>query len=265
MPPIRPEDHAYHFRPAMLREIREQLKLTQAQMSDLLEIPVNTLSRWELGNNLPDANALAAIYAVAAERGLRPQFFEERKSAIMNRYSREVLVIQWDYQDLASDTEDIEDFCGELRKYIGLVFPRAKNFVAAAYTPSIHWLGETWKASRALRESEFDVKPLYFDANSELIAEGEKAFNLPPAINNRTIVVVSQWWSEWHSGVWLEAVHSGIDPKRTVYVLISNDGGYTDYLKRLQSAGIEVFVCGNGQPSEKLIKAVGPGPLHSDR
>lgn len=254
MAPIRPEDHAFVFQAVVLSETRRELGLNQAQLAELLDVPVNTLSRWERGSNLPDANALAALFSIAKERGVTPEFFKERRSVITNRHDRKTLVTQWDYQNMALEADDIEGFCPELREYMHLIFPRAEDFVAAAYTPPIHRLGTPWDVGANLKKAGFDVKPLHFNANQELVREGEKIFNLPPDPNNRTVVILTSWLG----GLWPTAIHEGIDPAKAVYVLISNDGGYTDFVKRLQAASVEVFVCGNNDCSERLVKAVGP-------
>lgn len=254
MAPIRPEDHAFVFQAAVLSELRRELGLNQAQLAEFLDVPVNTLSRWERGSNVPDANALAALYSIANDHGVTPEFFKERRGVIINRHNRKTLVGQWDYQNMAIETDDIEHFCHELHEYMRLVFPRAEDFVAAAYTSPIHGLRTSWDIGANLKKAGFDVKSLHFDADRELIREGERIFNLPPDPNNRTVVIPTSWFG----GIWPIAIHEGIDPTKAVYVLISNDGGYTDFVRRLQAASVEVFVCGNAHCSQRLVKAVGP-------
>ena len=232
MPPIRPEDHAYRFRPSMLRELREQLKLTQAQMADLLEIPVNTLSRWELGNNLPDANALAAIYSVAAGRGVKPQFFEERRSAMSKFKRRETRIIDWDFQNLALKDEYIEETCGELNGYLNAMCGSPSRLGQYAYVPA--WDGHLWGVEHSpqgkeLQKAGFKLFSCNVNADQKIIEDGKRVLGSP----------------------------SNFRPEETAYILISDDGDYAEYLGGIQSWGYETFVFGTDECSQKLIKAVG--------
>ena len=68
--PIRPEDHAFVFQASVLVDLRRKLDLNQAELAESLDVPVNTLSRWERGSNVPDANALAVLFSIAKERGV---------------------------------------------------------------------------------------------------------------------------------------------------------------------------------------------------
>ena len=245
MPPIRPEDHAYRFRPAMLRELREQLKLTQAQMADLLEIPVNTLSRWELGSNMPDANALAAIYSVAAERGVTPQFFEERRTPMTEKANRQNIVVQWDYQNFPFP-KDIIQFESHLLDYLRLMYQKAEKTFAKAYTSDL-------PTHKQFINSVFDVNLFSGNVDESLIRDAETIFGVsvnPLAAN----------LNDTSDGFWIDPLSrwpNAIDAEQSVYVLISNDGGYAKLLLALKEAGADVFVCGNAQCSGKLIKAVG--------
>ncbi len=226
MPPIRPEDHAYRFRPAVLRELRGRLNLTQAQMADLLEIPVNTLSRWELGNNLPDANALAAIYSVAAERGVTPHFFEERRKAVSKRKIRKDRIIDWDFQNLSVNDGIIKDIAKELIEYMDCAFGRSSSDVLYAY---VSVMGHNSSQKQALQEADFEVIQCYFNADQKIIEDGKGLFD----------------------------TNSNFNPEESAYVLISDDGDYADFLKGFLSAGVETFVFGTNECSQKLIKAVG--------
>lgn len=70
----------YEFNRDALIETRKLLGISQGRMAELLEVPANTLSRWETGATVPDAGSLAAIYSLAREHGLNPpNFFSVRK------------------------------------------------------------------------------------------------------------------------------------------------------------------------------------------
>ena len=75
--PVIPSDFEYQFSPSALREVREHLGLSQAQLAKRLNLPTNTVSRWERGETSPDANSLAAIYSIATGAAYEPAFFRK--------------------------------------------------------------------------------------------------------------------------------------------------------------------------------------------
>ena len=229
MAPIRPQDHAFVFEAAVLVELRSRLGLNQAGLAEILDVPVNTLSRWERGSNVPDANALAALFSIAKERGHTPEFFKKRRNAIMNKRGKDTLVIQWDYQNAAISHDDVGVFSSDLWDYMEMIFHSVVRVRALAYVSQV-----SQDIDSALRRKEFKITHSFHNSDRELIGEGEAYLGLSPG-------------SDRHS----------IDPSRAVYVLISNDGGYAEYLGRLKKEGVEVFVCGTTDCSERLIKAVG--------
>ena len=66
----------YRFSPNSLIGLRRTLAITQAEMASRLGVPANTVSRWETGATVPDADSLAAIYSVAMEHQVQPNFFQ---------------------------------------------------------------------------------------------------------------------------------------------------------------------------------------------
>ena len=94
MAPIRPEDHAFVIQASVLVDFRRELDLNKAELAESLDVPVNTLSRWERGSNVPDANALAALFSIAKERGLKPEFFKQREGTIVNRQGNRILIFE---------------------------------------------------------------------------------------------------------------------------------------------------------------------------
>ena len=93
----------YEFSPKSLVDIRTRIGLSQSKMAKLLGVPANTLSRWETGSTTPDATSLAAIYAVAAEAGITPNFFRRRR----NMTERSRLIVMWDFQNLGVSAWDV--------------------------------------------------------------------------------------------------------------------------------------------------------------
>ncbi len=80
--PVNPKDFEYEFSPNVLVETRERLGLSQANMAERLNLPVNTVSRWERGVTIPDANSLAAIYSIAKGQRRTPEFFLRRSNPV---------------------------------------------------------------------------------------------------------------------------------------------------------------------------------------
>ena len=252
MAPVRPEDFDYAFQPSRLKTLRENLKLTQADMATLLDIPVNTLSRWERGSNSPDANALAAIYSIAQERGTTPEFFVKRPNPMDARKTRINLVVSWDFQNIPLRNDQIGNEWGYLEQYIEALFSNIQNHNLYAY-------GRDWQAHSKLREAGFEVKSYSYDVDRQIIREGEQLFKISNPGQNilshyqdvpfaRQIVV--------SSGLF-QSQPQTLDPNQSVYILISNDGDYTDFLKQLQQAGVEAFVWGTDYCSARLRDAVG--------
>ena len=168
------------------------------ELAELLDVPVNTLSRWERGSNIPDANALAALFSVAVERGIIPELFRERKGAITNRYDRSILFIQWDYQNMGLSPDDIDNLPSEIRDYVRIIFPRVEDLKATAYMSS-----GNWDVREALRKNDFVTKSSSYNADRQLIQDGEVDFGLSS-----------------------NSYRKSINPPQAVYVLISNDGGF---------------------------------------
>ena len=136
--PVIPNDFEYQFSPSALREIRESLSLSQAQMAKRLNLPTNTVSRWERGETNPDANSLAAVYSIAAGAGLEPVFFRKggemvsptkRREApqkplngrrVLNR-QRTKLQFAWDFQNVPLDADQAYDAWFYMEKFLGRV------------------------------------------------------------------------------------------------------------------------------------------------
>ena len=76
--PVNPQSFEYQFSAEALTAVREKLGISQAQLSQLLDVPVNTISRWERQETTPDAHSLAAIYSIAKGAKLEPEFFRRR-------------------------------------------------------------------------------------------------------------------------------------------------------------------------------------------
>ncbi len=220
MVPIRPDHFNYTFDPNMLDSLRKQLGLTQAALAELLDVPVNTVSRWETGATTPDAKALAAIYSIAKGRGVTPMFFKSLKQA---QNQRNKLVLMWDFKDRAFDASDIEDEFLYIRKYLDLFFPRTcSNRQLLAYRPS-----HLYEVRAKLKQLGFVVVESYFDTSYEIVRPVQEACQIQPA--------------------------------KTVVVLGTDDGNLSDVLVELKRTKVDAYVWGTDECHEHLRKALGDG------
>jgi transcriptional regulator with XRE-family HTH domain len=82
-----------------LKQLRNEKKLTQEQLAEVLGVSGRTVSRWETGNNLPDLSILVQIseyYGVEIKEILNG----ERKSEHMDQELKETLLKVADYTEL---------------------------------------------------------------------------------------------------------------------------------------------------------------------
>lgn len=79
-----------------LKELRKEKGITQAQLSETLNVSARTVSRWETGSNMPDISILVDIadyYDISI-----PEIINgERKSEIMNEEERKIAKTMSDY------------------------------------------------------------------------------------------------------------------------------------------------------------------------
>ncbi len=239
MAPIRPDLYDYSFDRAVLSQIRKKLALSQAKLASLLDIPVNTLSRWEVGTTTPDADALAAIYSIAKQHGVSPNFFKRRAGMEQSMSQRSKLVLPWDYQNLALEVEQIEDEWAYMKDYLDILFPRTrKNRVLRVYGRQPPFTltypvlqGQSIPTVRSTFEGlGFEVLESYFDADSQLARDS------------------------------LQECRA--DPNRTVFILVSKDRDYSELLKELRRIGVEVYIWSReDETSQKLKTSVENGNL----
>ena len=219
--PIRPSEYTHTFSQKTLSDLRQKLCLTQAELAALLDVPVNTLSRWETGKTTPDAHALAALYSTAAERGVTPQFFIRRKDPMTARRYRTKRVVMWDFQNLDLKAEDVVDEWNWMHRYLDLIHPKTRSSqVLRAYTSTTQW-----QAAQALQQTGFEVFQGYFDADSQIEAD--------------SIELCAK------------------NPHKTAFILVSNDGDYGPLLRELRENGVEVYIWGTDESNEHLRVLVG--------
>lgn len=192
----------YEYRPSSLIHLRQRLSLKQKKMAELLEVPANTLSRWENGATTPDAESLAAIYSLAKEHGVTAEFFQPRKSQRKTQKQGTRLLVMWDLNGMAFPLLQLE----ELDIWI-------KDLKQTRFgTPTREWFKVFANPSQSsetdkLSGLNWDVWEYAKDIEKELISQAKS--------------------------------DCGQAPEETVFVLIGRNDTYADLLKELMEWGVD--------------------------
>ena len=213
---------SYVFRRESLIEVRQRLGLSQAQMASRLQVPNNTLSRWETGATTPDANSLAAVYSIAMEGGFMPTFFapEKEKAAVRSR-----VLVSWDVQTVASQPQSLSYWANLLQQECKRRGPQCnfelwKAFLDSSQTGLLNRVGETgW---RVWEDSGDMLDDIYQQAMSDV----------------------------------------GQDPNSSVVFLVTTDLDFVGLIRQLRERGVRVYLVtpplnGGRQIDQPLIDAVG--------
>ena len=131
MPPVRPDLFEFEFDPRSIRNTRDRLQLSQVALADWLDLPVNTISRWETGATTPDAKALAALWSIARLRDVEPEFFKRRKDSEVS--VRTQLIMLWDYPTGKLHWKSIFEDWHYLQRYAGIRFPKVTSIDGILY------------------------------------------------------------------------------------------------------------------------------------
>ena len=246
--PVIPSDFEYRFSPSALREVREHLGLSQAQIAKRLNLPTNTVSRWERGETSPDANSLAAIYSIATGAGLQPVFFRKggdmvsstrrrqdpqkplNGRRVLNR-QRTRLAMMWDFQNVTLDADEAFDAWFYMHKFLHIAFPGVEEWDLKAYAP--------WQHYEAVRNLRYlDVSHVGYNADSQIEQDVRRFCRLPGP------------------GGWRWGQPQGQDPRDTVLILVSKDGDFADLLDEADQAGIDVYIWAPPGCSSDLVGSV---------
>ena len=216
MPPLK--DGIYRFDPKSITTIRRQLQITQAKLAAELEVPPNTVSRWERGETAPDARALAAIHSIAMERGLTPAYFKKETPA--TPAARTELLVNLDFQNLGLTANDVPAFDAWLRDELNRRFPHTAN----------RW----FKGFCAPHQSA---------AAEELERLGWRIWEDSDDLDSE---IVSQSRSD-----------CGRKPANTILVLGSKDGDFAGLITEMRGKGALVYLTAPAGISQRLAQAVG--------
>ena len=216
MPPLK--DGIYRFDPKSITTIRSQLQITQAKLAAELEVPPNTVSRWERGETAPDARALAAIHSIAMERGLTPAYFKKESPA--DSAARTELLVNLDFQNLGLTANDVPAFDAWIRDELNRRFPHTAN----------RW----FKGFCALHQSA---------AAEELERMGWRIWEDSDDLDSE---IVSQSRSD-----------CGRKPANTILILGSRDGDFAGLITEMRGKGVMVYLTAPAGISQRLAQAVG--------
>lgn len=241
--PVSPGSFEYQFSPGALKQVRDKLGLSQTKLAARLDLPVNTISRWERGETTPDANSLAAIYSIAKERGLEPEFFQKGVGMVSSTKSRQEsqkplggrvvlnrqrtrLVVIWDYQNVALEADAAYDTWFYMEKFVDIAFPNTMdNWVFKVYAS-----GEHRQSVSSLRHCE--VSTSYGNADYQIKQDTRRLCGFQPF--------------GWPA----------VAPKDTVLVLVSKDGDFAELISEAEQAGVDVYLWAPPGCSQDLRGAV---------
>jgi len=195
------------------------LKIKQGKMADLLGVPPNTLSRWETGATVPDANSLATIYSIAKEYDLTPNFFGIRRESSDRQNIQKRLLVVWNFQTMCVPVTEVSEAAKwaktELERRFGWISNRL-------YKAFIH----------PTRSAEGDI----------LEELGWRVFEYDRDIDEEIIDQVKS--------------DVGQDPAGTILVLISRESGFVELIDELRADKVRVYLIAPENTDSKLIGSV---------
>ena len=209
----------YKFRKESLIDIRKRMDIPQGKMAELLGVPANTLSRWETGTTVPDADSLAAIYSVAKENGITPVFFDVTREAGRSRPFRYSLIVIWDFQTLGMPAYWVRD---------------ANKSIEAELNRRFVEMTPIFKAF---------THPTQQEAAKELEDLGWRVWEGEQKVYDD---IIEQAKSD-----------SGQNPEGSVLVLISRDDNFVDLIDQLTERGVQVYVMSPQSYNNQLLNKAG--------
>ncbi|MDD5700486.1 MAG: NYN domain-containing protein [Dehalococcoidales bacterium] len=233
----------YEFDPNSIKVIRQKLNLKQSDMAQMLgeTTTKTTISRWENGDTTPDAKSLAAIYSVAVQGGVMPEFFKN----LNNKGGRSRLIVSWDFQNWSPKNNNIKEISNLIKQTLTNRFPSATYHLYKLFTTdtpvniSNPW--EQWLSNMNFVTGQRSITNI--QDNMILDKLGWRVYKYPQNIDD-----------ELDAQSYSDCLHS---PSDTIFVLISRDGDFADLLQDLRQKGVSTYVIAPAGASQKLIEAVG--------
>lgn len=244
MAPTKPGRYVY--RPESLVQLRKELGLTQTRMAEALGVPANTLSRWENGATTPDAESLAAIYSVAMEQNIQPNFFRRRRPMPKPSTDRSRLVVMLDLQNiraLGSDSPPANPLFQDFLRPVGAV--EAMSFDRVRYIDSAIRRALDSRFAHAAYRLYKAFAGLHGDGTAdELEKLGWRIWEYRDDLGDE---MASQARSDCSQ-----------TPHDTTLVLITKDRDCSELVYDLQQWGVAVYLfTTHHRYNENLVRAVG--------
>jgi len=209
----------YEFRPESLVEVRQNLALSQ----DGRAIGGSRQHSVALGNRCHNARCRIpdSIYSVAMEQGVTPKFFHRKRPAPKPFKQRSRLLVMWDFQNLGVSATQVASVDTGIRDELERRFKGASYRRFKAFSYSSQWV-----------------------AGDELQRVGWRLWEDDVDMDNK---LINQARSD-----------CGQDPKETILVLITRDGGFVGLINDLHQLGAEIYVLApSNESNQDLLKAVG--------
>ncbi len=208
----------YVFDQASISKIRNQLHLTQEKFAQELGVTKTAISRWELGKVKPDLDSLSAIYSLAVENHIEPDFFMLKEIEMKQGRSR--LIGFWDFQNQGWTFLNANQKGSSIKDLLQQTFPTTHSYLLKVFASSFQ--------SHAISElSKFGWRPQIFNSNIDKELD-------------------SQAWSDCNQ-----------EPQDTIFVLIASDGDYIDLIQSLRTKGVWVYLMAPRNVNHRLLEAVG--------
>lgn len=150
---------------------------------------------------------------------------------------RTKIVLAWDFQNLALKVDEIGDEWEYMSRYLDLLFPATRsNRILRAYCSAavggfpILFGTQEPTVKGTLEAFGFKVFEGFYDADSQLVRDSLQ--------------------------------ECSADPLKTVFILVSKDGDYAEFLKELKRIGVDVYIWSEGDEiSEKLESSIEDGNM----
>jgi transcriptional regulator with XRE-family HTH domain len=233
----------YEFDPNTIKTIRQKLNLKQSDLAQMLgeTTTKTTISRWENGQTTPDAKSLAAIYSIAVQGGIMPEFFKNTG----NKGGRSRLIVSWDFQNWSPKTNNIKTVSDLIKQTLADRFSSTNYHLFKLFTTE-HSTNRSNSWDQWLSSLDFigtQRSPVNTQTNMILDKLGWRLYRYAQNIDDE---LDTQSYSDCLQ-----------HPEETVFVLISRDGDFVNLLNDLREKGVSTYVIAPEGSSQKLIEVVG--------
>jgi transcriptional regulator with XRE-family HTH domain len=233
----------YIFDPSSIKVIRQKLNLKQSDLAKMLgeTTTKTTISRWENGETTPDAKSLAAIYSIADQGGIMPDFFKKTGK----KGGRSRLIVSWDFQNWSPRTTDLKEMSSLIKQTL------ADRFPSTSY--HLYKLFAVDTPTNNLKPWEQWLSTLNFTVGLQSTTNGQSNMILDK-LGWRLYKYSQNIDDELDTQSYSDCLQH---PEETIFVLISKDGDFVDLLRDLRVKGVSTYLIAPKDSSQKLVEVVG--------